>query len=419
MAIEHLHKSWLAFYPETTQGDGPAGEDWDGLATLVDHLEADPSALVQSLIEDTTLNTRAKTKRAKIPGLKNIEGVKIGLNWHGAEVETAANSQVAQTALAKILKHCMGGQYRSYSTVTTGGTAAIPILSASTGVDEGVFLGFEDADDPGRVHIRRVVSWDGGTKAATLDQHLPFTPANNDKVHACIMTYIDEDVLEDFEASQNTFAWRIEKGVEAVWDVLGSAANFAMSFPRNAPPRLDLTVMAATWEHAGLTKATWTQTPAGKAPLAIGPDTKVFLQTYGTYTDQTYCLSSYAMEPGINILPVDTVVTAEGSNMEGRCTYTIGQADTTATVQLDPYAQDWEEALEARTFKVLRYSQVAQAGKAWAIHMSRVEITETPKWGPFSNAQGVNVKFTAHEDLDNSNASNAKLWRSNIILVQA
>lgn len=417
MAIEHLHKSWCAFYPEVTQGAPPA--DWNADAFLIDHLEADPSSLVQSLIQDMTLNTRAKTKRSVIFGLKNVEGVKVAANWHGAEVETAANSQVAETALSKILKHCMGGQYRSYSTVTTGGTAAIPILSASTGVDEGVFLGFEDADDPGRVHIRRVVSWDGGTKAATLDQVLPFTPANNDKVHATIATYIDEDVLEDFETSQNTFSWRIEKGTEAVWDVLGSAANMALSFPRNAPPRLDLTVMAATWRHVGLTKTNWTQTPAGKAPLAVGPDTKIFLQDYGTYTDQTYCLSSYAMEPGINIIPVDTVVTAEGSNMEGRCTYTIGQADTTATVQLDPYAQDWEKALETRTFKTLRYSQVAQAGKAWAIHMSRVEITETPKWGAFSNAQGVNVKFTAHEDLENSNANNAKLWRSTIVLVQA
>lgn len=417
MAIQHPFKSWLAFFQETTQGDPPT--DWDGEGTLVDHLEADPSSLTQSLIEDATLNFRAKTKRAKIKGLKNVEGVKVGLNWHGSEVETPATQQVAQTALAKILEHCMGGQQRSYSTTCTGGTALIPVVAAATGIDEGVFLGFEDADDPGRVHIRRVVSWNAGTLAATLDQALPFTPAAADKVHGTIMSYIDEDVLEDSEAGPYTFSWRIEKGEEAVWDIVGSKAQLAMSFPRNAPPRLDLTIMAAKWFHETLTKETWTQTPAGKAPLAIGPETKVFLQTYGTYTDNTYCMASYSMEPGIAIMPIDTVVTAEGTNMEGRCGYTIGQADTTATVQLVPFENDWETVLQTNGFKVLRYANTAQAGKAWAIHMSRCEITETPKHGTYSNAQGVNIKFTAHEDLENSNASNAKLWRSTLILVQA
>lgn len=416
MAIEHPFKSWLAFYQETTQGDPPA--DWDNDGTLVDHLEADPSSITQSLIEDATLNTRAKTKRLKIKGLKNVEGVKVGLNWHGSEVETTDTNQVTQTALAQILEHCMGGQQLGYSTTCTAGTAAIPVVASGTGIDEGVFLGFEDQDDPGRVHIRRVVSWNNGGLAATLDQALPFTPANGDKVHACIMSYIDEDILEDSEAGPYTFSWRIEKGTEAVWDLMGTKANLALQFPRNAPPRLDLTIMAATWRHESLTKETWTQTPAGKAPLAIGPGTQIFLQTYGTYTDNTYCTSSFAMEPGIAIMPIDTVVTHEGSNMEGRCGYTIGQADTTATIQIVPFDNDWETVLQNNTFKTLRYCQVAQAGKSWAVHFSRCEITETPKHGTFSNAQGVNIKFTAHEDLANSNASNAKLWRSNIILVQ-
>lgn len=419
MAIEHPYKSWLAFFEETTQGDGPVGEDWDGDGVLIDHLEVDPSAIVQSWVVDATLNTRAKTIRKNIPGLKNVEGVKVGLNWHSVGVETASGNQVSETAHTKVCKHLLGGQQRGYSTTCTGGTASIPVVASGTGIDEGVFLGFEDADDPGRVHIRRVVSWNLGGLAATLDQALPFTPANGDKVHACVMSYIDEDVLEDSEDGPYTWSWRIEKGVEAVWNLHGSKANFSMSFPRNAPPRMDLTVMAATFRHETLTKETWTQTPAGFAPLAIAPDTKIFLQTYGTYTDATYCTSSFAMEPGVLINPIDTVVTAEGSQMEGRCGYTLGQAETTVSVGLVPFDDDWETALQAGTYKTIRYAQVAQAGKAWAIHFSRCEIAETPKWGVLSNAQGVNLKFRCHEDLDNSNAANAKLWRSNIILVQA
>ena len=57
MAINHLHRSWLAFAVEATQG--ALITDWDGDGVLVDHLEADPGAIAQSLIEDATLNFRA------------------------------------------------------------------------------------------------------------------------------------------------------------------------------------------------------------------------------------------------------------------------------------------------------------------------------------------------------------------------
>ena len=63
------------------------------------------------------------------------------------------------------------------------------------------------------------------------------------------------------------------------------------------------------------------------------------------------------MEPGIAIMPIDTVVTH--GNMEGRCGYTIGQADTTATIQIVPFDDDWETVLQNNTFKVLRYPQLS------------------------------------------------------------
>ena len=415
MAFKHPFKSWLAFYPETTQGVAPV--DWNASGTLVDHLEADPASIGQSWIVDSTLNFRAKTIRANIPGVRNSEGHKFRFNFHGSEVETADTVTVVQTALARILEHCMGGQLRTKSTTCTGGSAAEPELAAMTTIVPGAFISFEDADDPGRCHLRRVVAIDALT--VTLDQPLGFTPANGDKAHGCIISYIDEVVLEDSSSgSGRTFAWRLEKEAEAVWDLLGSKATMAINLPRNAPPSLDLTIMATNFAHENLTKTVWTQPPRGQAPLAIARDTKLFLQDYGVYTDQTYCVSSLTLEPGINILPVDTV-TKDGAAMEGRCGFTLGQADTTFTPVLVPFDDDYEVDLQAGTYKAARFAQVAQAGKVWGLHWSRSEVGETPKWGVASNVQGITVKYRGHEDLENEDASNAKLWRSTFIVVQA
>lgn len=414
MAFKHPHKHWLAYAVEPTQG--ALIGDWDGDGQLVDHLEADPAAAAQSLIEDMTLNHRAYTERAMIKGIRNNDSLKIKMNWHGTGAVTANTAQVAQTPLMEILAHCWGGQIRTKSTTCTGGSATVPELASMDTIDEGVFIGFEDQGDPGRVHIRRVLSVAGS--AVTLDQALPFTPANGDPAHGTCATYIDEDVLEDSSAGNRTFAWRLEKGAdEACWEFIGTKANLAISCPRNAPPSIELSILAANFRHEILTQETWTQTASGQAPLAIGRDTKFFLQTYGTNTSTDLHTSTITVETGVQSVPIDTVTEVD-SRMEGRAGYTVGQAKTFITAVLVPQLNDYEVALQANTFYKCRYAQVAQAGKAWAIHCSRVEICETPKWQS-ATAQAVSVKFKAHEDLPNSSASNAKLWRSKIILVQA
>jgi len=413
MAFKHPHKHWLAYAVEPTQG--ALITDWDGDGTLLDHLEADPSAAAQSLLEDMTLNFRAYTERAMIKGVRNNDNLKVKLNWHGTGAVAADTVQVVQTPLMEVLEHCWGGQVRTESTTCTGGTALIPELASTDTIDEGVFIGFEDLDDPGRVHIRRVISITG--LAVTLDQGLPFTPANGDKAHGTCATYIDEDVLEDSSAGNRTWAWRLEKEAEAVWEFIGTKANLAITLARNAPPSLELSILAANFRHEVLTKETWTQTASGQAPLAIARDTKLFLQVYGTHTSTDLHNSTISVETGVASVPIDTVTEVD-SRMEGRAGYTVGQGKTFITTVLVPQLNDYEVALQANTFYKLRYAQIAQAGKAWAIHASRVEICETPKW-MVANAQASSVKWKAHEDLENSNASNAKLWRSKLILVQA
>lgn len=415
MAISHLHRSWLAFAREATQAAPVA--DWDADGTLLDHLEADPGAIAQSLVEDATLNTRAFTKRKFIKGIRNCDNLKVKLNWHGTGAVTADTVTVVETPMMEVLAHCWGGQLRTKSTTVTGGTALIPELTSVNTIDEGVFIGFEDLGDPGRVHIRRVISV--AALAVTLDQALPFTPAMGDLAHGTCMTFIDEDILEDSTAGDRTFAWRLERsGTDAVYEFVGTKAALAITLARNAPPSLELSVMAANWKHQTLTKETWTQTPSGQAPLAIGRDTKLFVQVYGTHTSTDLHCQQMGVETGVPIVPIDTVTEAE-SLMEGRAGYSIQPADTFLTPVIVPQVNDWEVALQADTMYKVRYSQVAQAGKAWALHASRCEIGETPKFTPVNSVQGINVKFRAHEDLENGAASNAKLWRSKLILVQA
>lgn len=417
MGINHGHRSWLAYAREATQA--AVITDWDADGHLVDHWEADPGTISQSLIDDPALEVSAWDERQYIKGIRNQDGLKIKKPWHGAEAVTADAAQVAQTDLMEILEHCWGGQTLGTSTTCTGGTALIPTVASLTGIEAGQFLGFEDLGDPGRVHIRRVLSVAVETKALTLDQGLPFAPANGDKAHGCAVTYLDEDVLEDSTAGDRTFAWRVERsGTEAVYEWRGTKANLALQVARNAPPSIELSVMAGNFAHEGLTKEAWTQTPSGQAPLACGRDTKLFLQTYGVHTSIDRHDASFAVETGVNITPIDTDVEVD-QGMEGRAGYTLGRAKTTATVNLVPQAKAWEVALQAGTFYKLRYAQVAQAGKAWAIHMSRVEIAETPKFNLTNDAQATSIKFKAHPDLVNATPANAKRWRSKIILVQA
>lgn len=417
MAINHGHRSWCAYAREATQAAVVA--DWDADGHLIDHWEADPGTISQSLIDDPALETSVWDERKYIKGIRNQDGLKIKKPWHGAEVETADTTQVAQTDLMEILEHCWGGQTRGTSTTCAGGTALIPTVASLTGIEEGQFVGFEDADDPGRVHIRRVLAVNVGTKALTLDQGLPFVPANGDKAHGCAVTYLDEEVLEDSTAGDRTFAWRVERsGPNAVYEWRGTKANLALSIARNAPPSIELAVMAGDFAHETLTKETWTQTPSGQAPLACGRDTKLFLQVYGTHTNVDRHDANIAIETGVNITPIDADVEVD-EGMEGRTGYTLGRGKTFATVTLVPQASSWETALQAGTFYKLRYSQIAQAGKAWAVHFSRVEIAETPKFALAQDAQATTVKFKAHPDLVNATPANSKRWRSKIILVQA
>ncbi len=419
--FKSLHRRWLAYYPETTQGTGPA--DWNADGVLIDHTESNPDSITQELVENENLETRIFAQRLKIKGLRNTDDFKVMMYIHGAEEEAAADAEVTKTALMTILEHTLGGIYVTEAKDVTGGTSTVPTLSNTTTIIRGSFLAFRDADDTeGRVYIRRVVDLPGGTDVE-LDEELPFTPTVGDFAQSCAALYIDPEVLENScGAAERTFSWRVEgSGDDTVFELNGTKAALAIQdLERGAPPKLELSVFAANFQTVdeGISKTTWTQTPAGQAPLIVGRDTELFLQVYGTKTNPEIHAASLSIAVGVPVQPIDTI-TEEQDNMEGRAAYTTRPEDTTANVTLAPHENLHYDRLQNETFTVARYEQKAAAGKAWAVHMSRAEYSETPTYAETSEVEATAFQLRAHEDLDNASATNTDLWKSKITLVLA
>lgn len=400
MAAKTIHSSRVAYFPETTQGTPP--ESWDA-QQQVDHTAAETDGIKQSLIADPTLQLSVNETGSElmIKGLRSSE-FKLGLKLHGSGVTTAGGSQIAKTPLMRIAEHCWGGIHRSNSTTLTGGTAAVPELTAVTNIVAGCILGFEDVTSPttmnaGKVFLRRVVSID--TLEVTLDRELPFTPANTDKVHAVATIYFDEEVLVDSRDPVGTFSWFVQKArtgaTDLCWELMGCAATLAFTgLTRNGVPGLDLAIMAANFRHGNITPPTWSGSAAGSAQLAIGRDTQFSLVEYGDTTNTLLQCAAVAIEPGIPRVALDTVTEVD-DNMEGRWAYSVEPAATTATITIGAHSGSYETELQADTQYALSYCQVAAAGKVWGIFLPHCQIAENPGDSPINAVHGAQVKFQA------------------------
>ena len=404
MAAKTIHSSRLAYKAEATQGTGPT--TWDD-EQQIDHIAVDVSKIAQSLIADPTLETtiNASGGRTMIKGLRSCE-MPASLKLHGSGVTTAAASQIALTPLMTIGKHCWGGIHRSNSTTLTGGTATEPEFTAVTNIVVGCVVGFEDNTSPGvnagKVFLRRVVAIDA--LVVTLDRALPFTPAATDKVHGVATIYFDEDYLTDSRANTGTFSWFVQLArsgaTDLCWELLGTAAQLSFTgMTRNGLPGIDLNIMAANFNHGGLTVPTWSGTSYGFAQLAIGRDTQFSLVEYsavGAVANVLMDCSSIAIEPGIPRVALDTVTEVE-DNMEGRAGYSTEPAPTTATVTIGigEHSGKYETELQADTEYALSYSQVAAAGKVWGIFMPKVQIGANPSDAAINAIHGAQIKFQA------------------------
>ena len=425
------HPSELAFFTETTQGTGPAdAAAWASDATRIRHISdsLETSGFKQTTADDLRSQEDVLSQEQKVLGIKGGNEFGFDMYLTGTGVTTNSGQQVASDALLTIMAHCLGGSERGYSTTATGGSSTTVALTSTTGVDEGVFLAIQDNTSPaaahsGKLYIRKVESLAGLT--ATLDEALPFAVAAGDIVHACHMYYIDESVLVDTTTGSRTFSWLISKGRIAAadrenWEAHGCKGILAsLELSRNQPPKMSIRNMVASFETVEeAAEPTWSGTPFGYAPTAIGPDTTVWLEDYGTTTSTQLHVAEFTLNPGVASTPIDTV-TEKQTGMPGRAGYSLGLGDSTVDMLVYPLTQgDWTD-FNNQQIKVCRIAKAGTVGKAWAISMPRCEIVETPHGEGVGDGLGHRLMLRALKNTDNASAGNASLWKSRFVIVRA
>ena len=370
----------VAFFEESTQGTGPADAAAWASASPGDHefISATIETIRVPRLPNENMVDRVFGKNDMVEGIENVE-VTTEHYFTSNGVETTATNQITETATMQCFEYGLGGLWRGYSTTCSGGTATIPQLTDNTGVDEGTFWGFEDQDDPGRVHIRRVTSW--SDPAATLDEALPFTPASGDPVHACWVAYIDEAALFVGQSGYTTWSVLFDqtRGVghaDDIYEINGARGELSFSgLGRGEIPRFSLLHKAGSFQRDHISGPTWVGAPYGVAPTRVtGPDSHVWLQDYGTTTQNSVCATSLAVEVGVPVVPIESI-TALNVNMPGLCGY--GTVNTDTTVELTTlFDSGYKDDVDAGQMKVMRWQIVDAPGSCIALHFSNLEYME-------------------------------------------
>ncbi|MBK6920420.1 MAG: hypothetical protein IPH07_23675 [Deltaproteobacteria bacterium] len=412
--------SLLAFFQESTQGTGPAnGAAWVSSGVRIRHVgdSVDVSGIEQAVVEDERSQEGIFDVEYSVKGLRNTS-FPMSLYMTGSGATTAQDDTIAETPLMTVLEHALGGMHLSNSTVLAGGghTTTVINVDDATNIVEGCLIQVQDATD-GTIAVRRVL--DVSTLAVTLDEALPFTPADADVVPAMATFYVDETVLVDSSAGPTTLSWLIQKGLAAAlenFELNGCKSELkSIALTRGGLPTLSFDTMVASFDPPGTAPSpTWSSDPIGNAPVSIGPDTVITYQTQGTTTINPIHVSEFSVEVGVPVVSVDTNTEVE-DGMEGRQGYSTQPADTMITLNVVPFGSSAWTQFAADTFRRLRFYKRAAPGQVFAVHFSRCEI-KPPKRGAAGPVSSTQIMLRAHKDAANSGAANAQMWRSKILL---
>ena len=411
MAHKHIHPQALAFAAETTPCEAPA--DWTA-ETAIEFISMDLSGVKETLVADVTAERRtmAVGDRAMVPGIRNCTASFV-LKLHGIGEETADTLQVPNTYLAKLLKHCMGQVVRGYSTTLTGGTTAIPLVTAATGIIPGVMLGFEDTTSPtaqntGIVHFRRVLTVNA--LAITLSEVLPFTPANGDVVHGCVTAAFSHSYLVDAVTAGGLLQWfcKREEGNsddDLLWTLEGSVASFSLDgLGRGALPTIKLDVMAANFRHGaqdGLNNVALA-TPEGSAQLSMGTNVRCLLSPTSSNAITEVDCNEVALDVGMQRKQTPTT-TERLHRFDGLSSYHYDPSKSHMTLKVVGYTDDFYAGLAAgTTWRITLYQpgDGTGAGKGWCIHAGKARLVETPTRADIDMVHGTSLKFQLVEPAD-------------------
>ena len=433
MAHKHIHPQALAFAAETTPCEPPA--DWTA-ETAIEFISMDLSGVKETLVADVTAERRtmAVGDRPNVKGIRNCSASFV-LKMHGIGEETADTMQVPNTALAKILKHCMGQAIRGYSTTISGpGTAAVPIVAATTGIVPGVMLAFEDTTSPtpqneGIVHFRRVIAVNGGTKAVTLSEVLPFTPADGDVVHGCVTAAFSHSYLVDAVNAGGLFQWYVKREEgntddDLLYTLEGCVASMSLEgLGRGSLPTIKLDVMAANFRHSAeddLANVALAA-PEGHAQLSMGTNVRMLISPAGSTAIAEVDCNEVGFDFGVVRKPTMTT-TERLHRFDGLSSYHYDPAKSYITTKLVGYTPAWYAALKVDAEYRINLYQPGDgtgAGKGWCLHAGKVRLVETPARTDIDMVHGVSLKWQLVEPSDCTGGSNEDLEKSRFVIALA
>lgn len=388
MAHTNSHRTNFAVHFASTFGTTPANAAaWAAAEGTSVHryavLEAGlDSTLGAALVPNADLQPEVYAVGDHHEGLPgSTSGVKMRVVGTGGSYTD--DTQVAQTAQGRLLKHALGGGARGHHTSVASVTSqTVLVLDSGDNIEPGYIIGIEDAGDPGRVFFVQVLEVDG--TEITLNNAVPFTVASGDKVIGTEMAWPLADALTDpANAGYTTTNVLVQRGTHT-W--MRGGCHFELQqleLPRGQQPVWTLGCVSANDKPTGAgapSAPSWSGTITGTADVqAVGRDTKLFVQEADTTTWRSTCIMSAGLTVGVPVKALESVTEAH-DGAPGICGFYTEPADTILEIQvpIDAATIDWQAYWLDQTELVVTYMQVAPVGSGYFVHMHRCKVMGPP-----------------------------------------
>lgn len=398
----------LLFYPETTEiGYGPvqdsstwAAQHTAGNAYRVRCTGFPVESLVRSVVPDPDMSLRLTETHKPILGNRSTADVGFTTKAYGAEAETSGGSQVAVTALMKMVEWSLGGLERNNTTTVSGapGSDVSFTLDSATNFAAGQLLGLEDGDDLDRVFMRRVESLSGAdvTTHADLDG---WNLADEDNVHGFATGWINPAGLYRGGGNYKTLSVLVIKN-GLVWELRGCKLVIdQVNWGQNTPATINWRLMVGCVVPPGNSPSAPTLTagdPEGGAGLATGIDMYFHDQDFGTTTHNGIHVMSATLNPGLTVTR-QTGITSANQYIDGMSSFVCGRL-APPTLQIGCFVDtDHHADFEALTDKVLSLYQVAAPGSIFGCHAAKAVLQGDPPATVDVNKQ-YNLTYQLRED---------------------
>lgn len=418
----------ISFYKEPSPCTPPA--NWPNDGTAIEYVSCNLDGVTEELLEDPTAEARegAVGNRHRVKGRRNGTFTVV-CKMHGVGTVTASGATVAQTALGELITSCYGGAHLGTSHVIVGGSATAPELNSVAGIVPGCMLAFEDISSPtlendGFPVCRRVLSVDGDTKVITLSEALPWTPAADDPVHACITVYRSSHILRDAVAAGQTYCWYIKHGdtADLQYRLDGCAHSGSIEgLSLGGLPTFTINGQNANHVHGaeeGLTDIADLGEPEGFPQLGMGLDMTLSIQEVGNTAPNIVVANAVEFDAGTVRSKVESV-TKRDFRFHGLATYSLARGQTTLSVTLAEYDNDWLAGLNANKRYRVTLTQPGAgggAGSGFCIHLPNAHLVSTPGKTAVGDNHGTTLVFEASESNDTIGGSNVDLQKSRFLV---